>query len=450
MTAGQEPVCRRAAFLPSGTDFRDNAALREYLELQMAQPGTRPRILVLTSTFPRWQGDTEPRFVLDLCRHLSDSADLLVLAPDTPGAAMTEVLEGVEVRRFRYFLRARQGVAYAGGITARLRANPLRVLQLPFFFISLWWVTRRLVREWKPDVIHAHWIIPQGLVACFAAGRNLPVLCTSHGGDLHNLRAWVFRWLKAWTLGRCRRITVVSTSMVPQVTQIAPGVPVDVIPMGTDLETQFVPPPDASSRRAHEELIFVGRLVEKKGLRYLLEAVALLSERRPSLTLTVVGDGPLKEQLLTRADQLGVGERIRFVGGIPHRELPGLYQRAALAVFPFVVARDGDQEGFGLVVVEAMGCGCPVIVSDVPAIHENVVPGVTGLLVPQKDPEALAAAIDKSLAGRRLRTALAAAALERVRARFDWSPVAESYHLVIRACIEADDAAIGSSVSSGS
>ncbi len=409
----------------------------------MAHPGTKPRILVLTSTFPRWQGDTEPRFVLDLCRHLSDFADILVLAPHTPGAASTEVLDGVQVRRYQYFLRAWQGVAYDGGITARLRTNPLRLLQLPFFFFSLWWSTRRLIREWKPDVIHAHWIIPQGLVASFAAGKRLPVLCTSHGGDLHNLRSSIFKWLKAWTLGRCRRITVVSESMLQQVRKITTEVPADVIPMGTDLEGQFVPPQDANSRTG-DELIFVGRLVEKKGLRYLLDALASLTERFPHLTLTVVGDGPAREELLTHAGQLGIGNRVKFLGGIRHQELPRLYQRAALAVFPF-----GDQEGFGLVVVEAMGCGCPVIASDVPAIRENVVAGTTGLLVPQKDPQALADAIEKALVDVRLRAALAAAALERVRARFDWIHVAERYRLVISACIEADEAALGSSVPRG-
>ena len=410
----------------------------------MAPPGTKPRILVLTSTFPRWQGDTEPRFVLDLCRHLSDFADLLVLAPYTPGAARTETLEGIEVRRFRYFPRAWQGVAYEGGIAARLRANPLRVFQLPFFFASLWWSTRRMVREWKPDVIHAHWIIPQGLIACFAAGKRLPVLCTSHGGDLHNFRSWIFKWLKARTLNRCRRITVVSESMLQRVREITTEVPVDVIPMGTDLEGQFVPPQNAISRTANE-LIFVGRLVEKKGLRYLLDALASLAEQSPDIILTVVGDGPLRQEMLTYADQLGIGNRVKFLGGVRHQELPRLYQRAALAVFPF-----GDQEGFGLVVVEAMGCGCPVIASDVPAIRENIVADVTGVLVPQKDSKALAGAIERSLADNRFRAALAAAALERVRTRFDWRCVTERFRLVISACITADDAAVGSSVRASS
>lgn len=166
--------------------------------------------------------------------------------------------------------------------------------------------------------------------------------------------------------------------------------------------------------------------------------------------LTVVGDGPLREELLAQADQLGIGNRVRFVGGVLHRELPTLYQQATLAVFPFVVAKDGDQEGFGLVVVEAMGCGCPVIASTVPAVRENIVQGVTGLLVPQKDPRALSEAIEKCLADDSFRAALAEAALERARAQFDWSGVAERYRQVIEASIRFDEEPTGRGVPSRS
>lgn len=392
-------------------------------------------MLVLTSTFPRWVGDTEPRFVLDLCRHLSDDAEIQVLAPHCPGAALEETIEGVRVQRFRYFVPGLQAVAYQGGISARLRENPWRVLQLPVFFTALWWASRRLIHSWNPHVIHAHWIIPQGWMACLAAWNRVPVLCTSHGGDLYGLRGPLFQRLKAWTLRRCRTVTVVSQSMVQPVTALAPQCHVEVISMGADLTTQFTALEDPSTRN-DDHILFVGRLVEKKGLRHLLQAVPLIQGAHPALKLTIAGDGPLKEELQRQTYALGIEKSVKFLGSVRHCDLPALYRRATVAVFPFVVAEDGDQEGFGLVVVEAMGCGCPVIASDLPAVRQSIQHGVTGLLTPPGDPRALADTIHRCLADAPMRTKLAMSALKSARERFDWPSIATRYRQIIENCIE--------------
>jgi phosphatidyl-myo-inositol dimannoside synthase len=400
------------------------------------------RILVLTSTFPRWSGDSEPRFILDLCRHLSATADVLVLAPHTPGAALEETLEGVPVRRFRYYVRRWQGIGYQGGIKVRLRENPWRLWQLPLFFFAFCVATRRFIRTWEPDVIHAHWIIPQALVACLAARRDVPILCTSHGGDLHGLRGALFGALKSWTLRRCRAATVVSDSMVTHVKALAPDLAVSVIPMGTDLSTRFVPPPEPGRRDANH-IVFVGRLVEKKGVRHLLDAFALIATAHPKLRLTIAGDGPLRAELDEHATRLGIARRVTFLGGVEHAELPSLYQRATLAVFPFAVARDGDQEGFGLVVVEAMGCGCPVIAGDLPAIRQSIEPGVTGILTRAGDAGQLASAMTQLLADARERARLANAALQHVRESFDWTTIAAQYRETIDDLASTPDASSG-------
>lgn len=393
-------------------------------------PGPRkPRVLVLTSTFPRWTGDSEPRFVLDLCRHLVDYADILVLAPHAHGAAREEVLEGVHVRRFRFLAPRLQSIPYGGGIVARIRENPWRVLQLPLYFAALCLALRRSIRTWSPDAIHAHWIVPQAFAATLMAPATIPILCTSHGGDLHALRRRLFLWVKSWTLRRCSHVTVVGRSMLPEAQELAAPRPVQVIPMGTELAATFVPPAGHDERDG-DHLIFAGRLVQKKGLEYLLEALAALQTTHPGLRLTVVGDGPLRSELQERAIRLGLPSRVTFVGAVGHSALAALYRTATLAVFPFVVAPDGDREGFGLVVTEAMGCECPVVASDLPAIRENVEPGVTGILTPPGDVSALARAIDAALGDPDLRADLARAALERARARFDWGSIAARYQQV--------------------
>jgi glycosyltransferase involved in cell wall biosynthesis len=367
--------------------------------------------------------------VLDLCRHLSEYVDIHVVAPHTTGAALSESIENISVRRFRYFVPAWQSVTYQGGILGRLRENPWRVLQLPFFLVALWWSTLRLVRTWQPDIIHAHWVIPQGVIACLAAGNRVPVLCTSHGSDLHGLQSGTFQMLKRWTLRRCRTVTVVSRSMANKVRSLAPETSVEVIPMGTNLNLLFTPPADEATRRTNE-IVFVGRLVETKGLRYLLQAFAAIQRTRSDLVLTIVGDGPMKDEVRHLISALGQDRSVRLPGGMRQSELPDIYRRATLAVFPYA-----DQEGFGLVVVEAMGCGCPVIASDLPAIREIIEPGVTGILTPPGDSAALADALRQCLADGTLRSRLAMTALDSVRERFDWPPIAARYAQAIENCM---------------
>lgn len=394
----------------------------------------RPRVLMLTSTLPRWEGDSEPRFVLDLAKHLSDDFDIELLAPHAPGAARSEVLEGVRVTRFRYWITRWQSVAYEGGISWRLKENRLRLLQVPFFMLSLGWhILRRLSREPRVDLIHAHWIVPQGLVAVIARGlarRRVPVVCTSHGGDLFGLRGRMWTAIKRWVLHRCDAVTVVSNAMAERVREIAGEVEPAVIPMGTDLRNLFVPPKEPR-KPPFNRLIFVGRLVEKKGVKYLLEAMALLCHAHPGIMLTIIGHGPLRASLEDQARDLDLSDFVRFVGAVPHIELPSFYRAADIAVFPFVEASTGDQEGFGLVMVEAMGCECAVIASNLPAVRDTVKHGETGVATIPGDPAALAQAIESVLESQDLASLIARTARSRAVERFDWTNIGLAYRNVL-------------------
>jgi len=144
----------------------------------------------------------------------------------------------------------------------------------------------------------------------------------------------------------------------------------------------------------------------------------------------LAGAGPLEGDLRDLARQLNLEEKVDFLGMVSQLKLPELYRRAALAAFPFLVARSGDQEGFGLVQVEAMGCSCPVIASDLPAVHDNITHGKTGRLVPQGNPERLADAILKALDDPDLCARMAEEAQKKVIAQFDWEVIREKYERV--------------------
>lgn len=391
---------------------------------------TKPTLLVTTSTFPRWKGDSEPRFVYDLSRRLTETFNVVILAPHAAGAKADEMWDGMQVYRYRYAPVAWETLAYNGGISANLKQNRWKVLLLPLFFAGQWWAVRQLLKTYPITTIHAHWLIPQGLTAALALwGKNTKptLVCTSHGGDLFGLQGKLSTYLKRWVVRRCQALTVVSHAMLAPAHALtgATPPPVSVIPMGTDLQATFQPNPTVS--RVPNQLLFVGRLVEKKGLPYLLHALQQLLPRHPDLQLVIAGSGQAQTSWQQLAETLGISQHVTFSGRLQHTSLVPLYQTSTLAVFPFIQATDGDMEGLGLVMVEAMGCGCPVIASDLPAVRDVIRHGETGQLVTAADSAALAASIDALLTDSDQRHALSVRALAAVHHGFDWDSVTQRY-----------------------
>lgn len=334
------------------------------------QKRDKPRLLVLTSTYPRWSGDHEPGFVHALARRLTEHFEVYVIAPHAPGACRAEILDDVSVERFRYAPERLQTLVNNGGIIGNLRSHRWKwLLLLPFFFAQIL-STFRALRRLKPGVVHAHWLLPQGLTIALLAGRSgTPFVLTSHGADLFALRGTAWRFMKSWVCKRASAITVVSQAMRRATGDLnALQSKVFVKPMGVDLDARFTPDPRVE--RDPNQLLFVGRLVEKKGVRFLLEALPLVIDQHPHVTLTIAGFGPEEKALRELALRLNIDERLTFLGAVPQEALPLLYRRAQLFIAPFTTSQTGDQEGLGLVLVEALGCGCPVLAGDVAAVRD--------------------------------------------------------------------------------
>ena len=392
----------------------------------------KKRLLILTSTFPRWEDDEDPPFVFELCDRLKTEYDIHVLAPHFPGASKEEDFIGIHVKRFRYFFNPLERLAYHGGILAKLKKNPFQYGLLPFFFMGELYALVKMLRHRRFHLIHAHWLIPQGLVAvlaCYFTGFKIPLLCTSHGGDLFGLQGIIMNRIKRWVILKSQALTVVSRNMIEAVERLgAPHKKSCVIPMGVDLKTRFVP---SETMRINDNLLFVGRLVEKKGLHYLIHALPLILTRHPQITLRIAGDGPEKNNLKRVCEKLGINANVRFLGAVKNERLPALYQTSGVLVFPSVIADDGDQEGFGLVLVEALGCECPAIVTDLPAMQDIIEDGKTGLVVPQKNIRKLAEKVILLLDDQKLRESLGREGRRYVLRNFDWMIIAEKYRKLI-------------------
>lgn len=362
------------------------------------------RILCVTSNLPRWQGDSTTPFVLHLAADLQALGwEVDLLAPHAPGTARREVLSGVRIERFRYLWPvSAQTVCYQGGALINLRKNPANKLKLPALVAAeIAAVSRRLLTR-KYDLLHSHWILPQGFAGSVARTFNrIPHVVTAHGGDVFGLRGKMMQRFKRVALRRADAVTVNSSFTRSAVCELAPSIDrLETIPMGVTVE-----PLSDSGRRDAESirnqyrrgdgplLLFVGRIVEEKGVEDLLLAMVELRDEFEGVTAMIVGEGQDREEMQRQAAQLGLGERVFFTGWMEPERIPACLAAADIFVGPSRRAKDGWVEAQGLTFIEAMAAGTPVVATRQGGIVDSVLHEQTGLLVDERSPQQIAAAV---------------------------------------------------------
>ena len=243
--------------------------------------------------------------------------------------------------------------------------------------------------------------------------------------------ARLFQLLKRWVLRRASAITVVSQPMVDAVVKLgAAPEQTSVIPMGVDFSHRFSV--DRGIQRIAGQILFVGRLVEKKGVKYLIEALPAIRAQVPGAHLVVVGGGPELGALTAQVYELGLNDCVEFRGPLPQGALPDLYRRASVFVAPFIDAGSGDKEGLGLVTIEAIACGCPVVVGDVAVVADIFLDTEMAMRATPGDPESLAAKIKDVLLVPDMALQRTAAVRERLQQRLGWQSIAGSYGELLR------------------
>jgi glycosyltransferase involved in cell wall biosynthesis len=289
-----------------------------------------------------------------------------------------------------------------------------------------------IAAAWKrADIIHVHHPHPLADVASLLRAGNTPVVVTHHS----DVRRGVYKPLVRLVLRRARAIVVPSRAHVALSTELTGfESKVEVIPFGIDERRwMFVPPPPPDSV---PRAIFIGRLASYKGLDILLRAL----ERVPDLRLDVVGTGPEAPRLRTLAQALAVNDRVRWWGEYPDDDLPRRMADADFLVLPSVTV----EEMFGLVVIEAMAAGRPVITTALPSgVREVNLPGTTGLEVPLRDVAALAQALETLSHDAALRRRLGQAGQRRVIEQFSQTQMAQRHIALYKRILEGKAAGTG-------
>lgn len=400
----------------------------------MTPSGPAPgRLLVVTSNYPRWAGDSTTPFVADLTRSLVDRGwEADVLAPHAPGAARDEELAGIPVHRFRYLLPERaQTVCYQGGALVNLRQNRSNLLKLPALVGAEWATVVRRLRTGAYDAVHAHWVLPQGLVGVLAT-RTVPVVVTVHGGDVFALDQGPLRAAKRFAFGRAAAVTVNSSATERAVLDLTRPRHLERIPMGIDIDPVVDPATVDRLRAEHRSgdgplLALVGRVVAEKGVFDLLDAVDRLRADLPGVRAVVLGEGQDRLAAEARAAELGLGDHVSFVGWIDPAEVSAWLRAADVVVAPSRTAPDGWAEAQGLSIVEAMAARRPVVASDSGGIGDAVEHEVTGLVVGEGRPDQLADAVRRLHADPTLAARVAEAGRARAVERFSADASADAF-----------------------
>ena len=346
------------------------------------------RALYLTHAYPRDASDPVGSFVLRLAVALRDhGVEVRVLAPSAAGLAPDERLHGVPVRRFRYAPRKLETLAYTGTMTAQVRDSWAGRVAMAGLLAAAARAGAAEIRDFRPDVVHAHWWFPSGLVASgFRRLGRIPLVTTLHGSDLRVARSVPGGGAMFRAVARASdALTAVSRWLADEARQLAPRSEPVVAPMPV-AAALFYPP----ATRARDRLLFVGKLTEQKGLQHLLRALSLMKARP---RLDVVGAGRVDDRHLRQlAAELGVADRVVWHPLLPQQALADLYRAATAHVIPAI------DEGLGLTAVESLLCETPVVAFRSGGVVDAVLHERTGLLVPPGDANALARALDDLLA----------------------------------------------------
>jgi glycosyltransferase involved in cell wall biosynthesis len=394
-------------------------------------------ILSLTSSYPRYEGDPTAPFIESLTKHVAALGhNMQVVLPESSAWDRPPSEGSVSFHTYKYSPhRSWTPWGYSESLKKGVRVKRVLYALAPVVALSALRTANHLLAHERFDLIHAHWVIPNGSIAALAARRaHLPLVLSLHGSDISiSEKNVAFGRAARSTFARAAAVTAPSDDLLERAQRLGGREPLELIPWGADVNALTAAPGEADRLRtrlglAPERIVVagVGRFIPVKGFSYLIDAFATARSSCPDLHLLIVGDGDLREELRARALAIGMSDNVSFPGVAGRGEIAAYFAAAQMVVVPSVHF-GGHVDGLPNVALEAMAAGKPLIATRVGGLPQLVRDGENGLLVDEKDSGALAAAILLLANDPALRTRLGECARAEIRDRRSWDAVARRF-----------------------
>jgi glycosyltransferase involved in cell wall biosynthesis len=373
-------------------------------------------------------GDINGNFVYELATRLKNDFEIFVLAPAYKDSLHFEINDEIKIYRHKQFLIKNVELAYGIGIYENLKRNKFKYFMLPFYFFFQFLLIKKLTQKEKITIIHAHWLIPNGFIAVLCKKIlkiDFKIISTIHGSDFWGYNNKLGNSLKKFTLNNIDTLTVVSNALKEKVIEFGYKNEVFVYPMGLDT-TLFSPSKRDESLKERLQilgpfLLFVGTIIEQKGIRHLIQALPTVLKKIRDAKLVVIGDGNLKKGMGELTKKLKIEENVIFTGSIPHNELPPYFATADLFILP------SFSEGLGLVIIEALSCKTLAITSNLEVIHDIICDNETGFFFEEINKDAISEKIITILRNKGKFENIREKGRQYVIEKFDWNIVKSNY-----------------------
>ena len=299
---------------------------------------------------------------------------------------------------------------------------------LPFYFFFQILLLIKIIKKENIKIVHAHWLIPNALITVLCKKilkSDFKIISTIHGSDFWGFTNKMGNSIKKYTLNNIDLLTVVSDAIKEKVIEFGYKKEIFVYPMGIDTNLFSPAKRDETLKDRFQIkgpfLLFVGIIVEQKGIRFLIQAMPNVIKKHSDAKLVIVGDGSLKNEMVELAKKLGISRNVIFTGSIAHNDLPPYFATADLFILP------SFSEGFGLVIIEALSCKTITLCSDLPAIHDIIIDNETGFYFKEISPNIIGNKINNILSNKAKYKYIRENGRQHVIDQFDWNIVKENY-----------------------
>ena len=405
------------------------------------------RISVIASSYPRFKGDGVAPFVKSISESLHKRGHKIEVVAPYDVSVEADPEAQIKVHRFRYIWPKKGHImGHARSLSADVKLRPLTVFLLPFYVLAATLKLMSVSKKMDAQVIHAHWVLPNGLPGAIVSKLlNIPLIISLHGSDIFmSDKNILFRAVARWVFSQSSYVTACSQELFDRAKKINDTIHIKLIPWGADPDI-FKPHADRTEIRekygwVDDEIIIatLGRFVYKKGFERLITIVPDLPHEAYHVRVVIGGSGPLEQDFKDKVHRLNLQKVVSFPGQVLWHEVPNFLAAADIFVLPSQRDMAGNLDGLPTVLLEAMACGLPCVASDVGGVSLVIDHTNNGFLFAPEDNASLRDYTIKLVTDKACRELFGQRSRASVVEKYNWNNVAIAFEDLFTGSIESN------------